>query len=184
MKISLTSGVLVALLAACTAPRENFVSARPGVIGDSRAIHAARLVLHEASDGLVPVVIRGDPFAGRVVDSNAIVAGALRLPPGFPRASFIQATKAEEGRGGRLVLVFDAENRNLEVRQMCQDLDAVEVAEADGRLRLSAAFCIGERAARGAVGATTRPQAMNEEFKGFLDRVLNEVFPIHGRLGP
>ena len=70
MKISLTSGVLVALLAACTAPRENFVSARPGVIGGSRAIHAARLVLHEASDGLVPVVIRGDPFAGRVVDGE------------------------------------------------------------------------------------------------------------------
>ncbi len=182
MNIRFISGLLIALLAACTAPRESFVAARSGVIGDSRAIHAARLVVHEASDGLVPVVIRGDPFAGRVVDPNAIVAGVLRLPPGFSRASFIQTAKAEEGRGGRLVLVFDAENPNLEVRQMCRDLDTVEVAEPDGRLRLSAAFCIGERAARGAVGATTRPQAMNEEFKGFLDHVLNEVFPFHGRL--
>ncbi len=182
MKVGLV--LLVGLLAACTAPRETFIAARPGVIGDSRANHAAQLVFHEASDGIVPVVIRGDPFAGRVVDPDAIVAEALRLPPGFPRASFIQAEKAEEGRGGRLVLVFDAENPNLEVRQMCQDLDAVEVGEADGRLRLSAAFCIGERVARGAVGATPRPQAMSEEFKGFLDRVLNEVFPFLGRLGP
>ena len=95
MKIGLISGLLVTLLAACTAPRESFVAARPGVIGDSR--NSGHLVLHEASDGLVPVVIRGDPFAGRVVDSNAIVAGALRLPPGFPRASFIQTERAEEG---------------------------------------------------------------------------------------
>lgn len=183
MKIGIINGLLVTLLAACTAPQESFLAARPGVIGDSR--NSGHLVLHDASDGLVRVVIRGDPFAGQVVNPSDVVAGVLRLPPGFPRASFTRAAKAEEGRGERLVLVFDPETPNLEVRQMCRDLDSVEVAEAVGRLRLSAAYCIGERVARGAVGATTRPRAMNEEFKGFLDRVLNEVFPFFSRrIGP
>ena len=80
-------------------------------------------------------------------------------------------------RGERLVLVFDAEDPNLEVRRLCGDLNSVEVGEPDGRLTLSAAFCVGERVARGAVGAVPRPDSMNTEFKRFLDRVLNEVFP-------
>lgn len=175
MKVGLTNALLVLLLAACVTPRESFIASRPGEIGESR--QAGFLVLHEASDGLVPVVIRGDPFAGRSANSNALVVENLRLPPGFPRARFIQTAEAEEGRGERLVLVFDAENPNLEVRQMCRDLDAVEIAEADGRLRLSAVFCIGNRVARGAVGAVPRPDFMNTEFKRFLDRMLNEVFP-------
>ena len=64
MKVGLSSGLLVALLAPCTAPRESYVVARLGEIGESR--RAGLLVLHEASEGLVPVVIRGNPFAGRV----------------------------------------------------------------------------------------------------------------------
>ncbi len=183
MNLRFLSGLLIALLAACTAPRESFVAARPGVIGDSR--NSGHLVLHEASDGLVPVVIRGDPFAGRLANPNALVADFLRLPPGFPRARFIQTANAEEGRGERLVLVFDAEDPNLEVQRLCRDLSAVEVAEPDGRLRLSAAFCVGERVARGAVGAVLRPDSMNTEFKRFLNRVLNEVFPFFSRrIGP
>lgn len=183
MKVGPISGLLVALLAACTAPRDSFVAARPGVIGDSK--NSGRLVLHEASDGLVSVVIRGDPFAGRLANPKALVADFLRLPPGFPRARFIQTAGAEEGRGERLVLVFDAEEPNLEVQRLCRDLSAVEVAEPDGQLRLTAAYCIGQRVARGAVGAVPRPDSMNTEFKRFLDRVLNEVFPFFSRrIGP
>ena len=175
MNMRFISGLLIALLAACTAPRESFVAARPGVIGDSS--NSGLLVIHEASDGLVPVVIRGDPFAGRLANPKALVADFLRLPPGFSRARFIQTADAAEGRGERLVLVFDAEDPNLEVRRLCGDLNSVEVGEPDGRLTLSAAFCVGERVARGAVGAVPRPDSMNTEFKRFLDRVLNEVFP-------
>ena len=175
MKVGLASGLLVALLAACTTPRESFVAARLGEIGETR--RAGHLVLHEASDGLVPVAIRGDPFAGRVSESKAVVAKVLRLPPGLPRARFFQTSEAEAGRGERLVLVFDAEDPNLEVRQLCRDLNSVELGPPDGRVTILAAFCVGERVARGAAGATARPQAMNENFKRFLDRVLNEVFP-------
>lgn len=182
MKVGLTSGLLVALLAACTAPRERFVAPRLGEIGDSR--QGGMLVVHEASDGLVPVAIRGDAFAGRLANPNALVADSLRLPPGFARASFVRTVEAEAGRGQRLVLVFDAEDPNLEVRRLCRDLNSVEVGEPDGRLTIAAAYCIGERVARGAAGATTRPRAMNEEFKRFLDRVLNEVFPFHMHLRP
>ncbi len=159
------------------AARDNFVAGRAGEIGGgSRG--SGDLVVYEASDGLVPVVIRGDPFAGQVANPNDIVAGVLRLPPGYPRASFIQTAEAENGRGSRLVVVFDAANPNLEVRRLCLDLDGVEVAAPVGQVRLSAAFCVGARVARGAVGSTPRPQAMNKEFKRFLARVLNEVFPI------
>ena len=124
----------------------------------------------------VPVVIRGDPFAGQVANPNAVVAGVLRLPPGFPRAKFFQTASAEFGRGIRLVVVFDAANPNLNVRQLCRDLDSVEVAKPVGQVRLSAAFCDRGKLARGAVGSTTRPQAMNKEFKRFLDKVLIAVF--------
>ena len=116
------------------------------------------------------------------MNPDAAVAGALRLPPGFSPVSFVKTPGAEAGRGERLVLVFDAKDGNLEVRQMCRDLSSIELGVPDGRLRLSAAFCIGERVARGAVGATTRPQSMNGAFKGFLDRVLNEVFPFKLRV--
>ena len=95
MKVGLTSGLLVVLLAACTAPRENFVAARQGVIGDSREV--GLLVLHEASDGLVPAVVRGNPFAEQVDVSNAVVAEALRLLGGFSPARFIRTPEAEEG---------------------------------------------------------------------------------------
>jgi len=157
------------------AARDNFVAGRAGVIGGSRG--SGNFVRYEASDGLVPVVIRGDPFAGQVANPSAIVAGVLRLPPGYPRASFIQTAEAENGRGSRLVVVFDAANPNLEVRLLCLDLDRVEVAEPVGQVRVAAAFCVGTKVARGAVGSTTRAQTMNKEFKRFLVRVLNEVFP-------
>lgn len=138
-------------------PQEYFVAGRPGEIGD--ADHSGSLVMNAASDGRIPVVIRGDPFAGNVSNPNSIVAAALRLPPGFSRASFVKTPQAEAGRGERLVLVFDAKDGNLDVRRMCRDLGAVEVGAPDGRLRLAAAFCIGRRLARGAVGATTRARS-------------------------
>ena len=179
MRAGLISGLLVGLLAACTTSQDSFVAGRAGEIGDSR--QAGLLVLHEASDGLVPVVIRGDPFAGRLDNPSALVVEPLRLPPGFPRASFIQTPEAERGRGGRLVLVFDAEDPNLEVHRLCRDLNSVEVGGPDARLTLAAAYCVGPRVARGAVGNISRPDSMNTEFKRFLDRMLGEVFPFPSR---
>ena len=61
----------------------------------------------------------------------------------------------EAGRGESLVLDFDAKDGNLEVRQTRRDLSSVEVGAPDGRLRLTAAFCIGPSLARGAIGATS-----------------------------
>ena len=155
-----------------TAARDNFVAARGGDVIGSRF---STLVRYEASDGRISVVIRGDPFAGQVANPNAVVAGVLSLPPGYPRTKFFQT--AEIGRGIRLVVVFDAANPNLNVRQLCLDLESVEIAKPVGQVRLSAAFCDRGKLARGAVGSTTRPQAMDKEFKRFLDKVLFAVFP-------
>jgi len=156
------------------AARENYVAGRAGDLTGGRV---SSLVRYEASDGRISVVIRGDPFAGQVANPNAVVAGVLRLPPGYPRAKFFQTANAEIGRGTRLIVVFDAANPNLNVRQLCLDLDSVEVAKPVGQARLSAAFCEGGKLARGAVGSTPRPQAMDKEFKRFLDKVLIAVFP-------
>jgi len=180
MKLGLASGLLLVVLAACAAPRESFVAERLGEIGETR--RAGHLVLHEASDGLVPVVICGDPFAGLVDEPNTGVAEALRLPPGFPPARFILTPETEARHGERLVLVFYAEDPNLEVRRLCRDLNSVELGAPDDRLTLPAAFCVGKRVARGAAGVTPRPRAMDVRFKSFLDRVLNQVFPFHVRL--
>ena len=178
----LTCGLLVALLAACAVPRQPFVAARDGNIGARE--ESGMLVLSAAADGRVAVVIRGDPFAGEVVNPSAVVAAALRLPPGFSRVTFDGTTQAEEGRGERLVLVFDSEELDPGVHRMCRNLDSVEVGPPVGPVRVAAAFCIGKGVARGAVGSTTRPSSMDMEFKRFLDRVLMEVFPFHTRVWP
>lgn len=170
-------GLLVALLVACAAPGDSFVAGRDGVIG--RSNRSGQLVLSAASDGLVSVVIRGDAFSGRLANPNALIADFLRLPPGFPPARFVVASEAASGRGERLVLVFDADISNLDVHRLCRDLDAVVFGTPGARLTLSAAFCIGQKMTHGAVGAAQRPQAMNDEFKSFLNRVLREVFPFH-----
>ena len=107
MKALLTSGLLVTLLAACVEPGQPFVAARQGDIGTQE--ESGMLVLSAAADGRVAVVIRGDPFAGEVVNPSAVVAASLRLPPGFSRVTFESTTQAEEGRGERLVLVFNSE---------------------------------------------------------------------------
>ena len=175
MKVGLV--LFVGLLAACTAPRETFVAARPGEIGSSR--ESGLLVLHEASDGLVPVVIRGDPFAGRLANPSASVADLLRLPPGFPRARFVETAEAEGGE--RLVLVFDAKAPHLVVSRLCRDLSGVELGEPGTSLTAAAAYCIGQRMARGAVGGVPRPDSLSTEFKRFVDRLLGEVFTFPSR---
>ena len=182
MKALLISGLLIVLLAACAAPRQPFVAAREGNIGASR--ESGMLVLSAAADGRVAVVIRGDPFAGEVVNPSQVVAAALRLPPGFPRVSFESTAKAEAGRGERLVLVFDSQERDPGVRRMCRDLNSVEVGQPVGPVRVAAAYCVGEGVARGAVGSTTRSTSMDMEFKKFLDRVLLQVFPFRTRVWP
>ena len=70
----------------------------------------------------------------------------------------------------------------MEVRRLCQDLNSIEVGEPDSRLTSTAAYCVGDRFGRGAVGAMPRPDSMNKEFRRFLDRMLFDIFflfPLH-----
>lgn len=165
----------LAILAACTQVPVGRVSVIPGQIS---SIDSA--VRYEAADRVIPLVIRGNPFAGTQEEAVAAIGSVLRLPPGWPRASFASTPHAERGRGVRLVLVFNALDPRLEVRELCRNADAIDIAGETaaraGITRILAAFCIGSRLGRGASASTALSATMNPEFRALLAGVLQGVF--------
>lgn len=161
----------MAILAACTQVPAGSVSVIPG---ETTGIDSA--VRYEAGDGVVPLVVRGNPFAGTQEEAAAAIASVLRLPPGWPRASFASTAHAEVGQGVRFVLVFNALDPRLEVRQLCRGVEAIEFGPRAEATRVLAAFCVGPRLGRGASARGPAPNAMSPEFNALLDRVLQSVF--------
>ena len=178
--MSLRSGPIffaLAILAACTQVPTGRVSIISGQIS---SIDSA--VRYEAADRVIPLVIRGNPFTGTQEEAIAAIVAVLRLPPGWPRASFASTPHAQLGRGVRLVLIFNALDPRLEVRELCRNADVIEIAggtaERAGTIRILAAFCIGSRLGRGASASATAtaPTTMNPEFRTLLARILQGVF--------
>ncbi len=168
---TLAIALMAAILAACTQASVGTVSGRSGQIG----IHDSA-VRYAAADGTVPLVIRGNPFVSSQEEAANAIAEVLRLPPGWPRAGFAATPKAESGAGVRLVLVFNARDRNLELRTLCQNLDAIELGGRGETVVIGAAFCVGQQMSAGAVGSGAAPEAMDPEFRSLLDRMLAVVF--------
>lgn len=164
------------ILAACIQTPAGRVSIIPG---ETSGIESA--VRYEAADRVVPLVIRGNPFAGAQEESAAAIGSVLRLPPGWPRASFASTPRAERGRGVRLVLIFNARDPGLEVRELCRNADAIEIEGRTGTTRILAAFCIGSRLGRGASASSAATATMNPEFGALLARIVQGIFRIRMR---
>lgn len=163
----------ISILAACGPVPEGRVTIIGGDIG---SLDTA--VRYEAADRSIPLVIRGNPFVGTQEEAVAEITSVLRLPPGWPRASFASTPEAEQGRGVRLVLVFDALDPRTEARDVCRDTDAIEIAERVETARILAAFCIGPRLGGGASVVSAAPATMTPEFAALLDKVLQNVFKL------
>ena len=164
----------LAILAACAQVPVGRVSIIPG---ETSSIESA--VRYEAADGVIPLVI--NPFTGTQDEAAAAIGSVLRLPPGWPRASFASTPRAELGRGVRLVLVFNALEPRLEVRELCRNADGIEIAGRAGTTRILAAFCIGSRLGRGASAGAAAPATMNPEFRALLADILQGVFRFRTR---
>ena len=163
--------LVAALLGACTQVSVGTVSGQSGQIG--RHDSAVR---YAAADGTIPLVIRGNPFVTPPEEAANAIAAVLRLPPGWPRAGFAADAEAEAGGGVRLVLVFNARDRTLELRALCRNLDAVELGGRGETVLIRAAFCVGRTMSAGATATGAAPEAMNPEFRALLDRMLAVVF--------
>ncbi len=162
------------ILAACAQASRGSVSIIPGDIGGINST-----VRYEAADGVILLVMRGNPFTGTQEQAGAAVASALRLPPGWPRASFASTPKAEQEQGIRFVLVFNAVNTGLDVRELCLDAGAIEVAEPSGDTTwIMAAFCLGPQLGRGASTRGPAPDVMNPEFRALLESMLLQIFTL------
>ena len=161
--------VATAILAACGQVPEGRVSVIPG---DTGSLDSA--VRYEAADRSIPLVIRGNPFTGTQEDAVAAITSVLRLPPGWPRASFASTPEAERGRGVRLVLVFEPRAPRIEARELCRNAE-IETAEHAGTTRIFAAFCIGQKLSVGASVVGAAPATMNPEFNALLGSVLQNV---------
>ncbi len=93
-------GAVLALsvLAACTAtaPPQDLISVRPG---EAVAIDAP--IRNLISNGIVPLVIRGHPFARPAAafspSPGNSIAEALRMPSSFPEVVFTQTPEAQAG---------------------------------------------------------------------------------------
>ncbi len=162
------------ILAACAQASRGSVSVIPG---DISGINST--VRYEAADGVILLVMRGNPFTGTQEQAAAAVASAIRLPPGWPRASFVSTPKAEQEQGIRFVLVFNAVNTGLDVRELCLDAGAIEVAEPSGDTTwIMAAFCLGSQLGRGASTRGPATDAMNPEFRALLESILLQIFTL------
>ncbi len=162
------------ILAACAQASRGSVSIIPGDVGGINST-----VRYVAADGVILLVIRGNPFTGTQEQAAAAVASAMRLPPGWPRASFASTPKAELVQGTRFVLVFNAVNTSLDVRELCLDPGAIEVAEPSGDTTwIMAAFCLGPQLGRGASTRGPAPDVMNPEFRALLESILLQIFAL------
>ncbi len=136
------------------------------------------LVNYVAREGTFPLVVHGDPFdlpAGRTAEA---VRGATTLPAWAQRAALVADRDAEEGRGLRLVIIFDPVDPNLTARRVCGNLDEVETNPPSGGLHVLAAFCragewITDASLRGARPASPEDSA----FRKFMDRVILAALP-------
>ncbi len=162
------------ILAACAQASRGSVSIIPGDVGGINST-----VRYVAADGVILLVIRGNPFTGTQEQAAAAVASALRLPPGWPRASFASTPKAEQEQGIRCVLVCNAVNTGLDVRELCLDTSAIEVAEPSGDTTwIMAALCLGPQLGRGASSRGPAPDVMNPEFRALLESILLQIFAL------
>ncbi len=181
MKAPMSTVLVAVFLAACTVPTNvDLMSVRSGDVTTSLEISIRSAI----SDGVLPVLVRGTPFAERtaafVPGQDTIVVESLRMPGGFPATEIVPLPEADADKQGHLVLVFDAKDPGLDLRILCRDADAVELSEPAGaseRVRVSAAFCIGQKFAWGAEAATTRPEAMTKQFEKFMNDLLSLIFP-------
>ena len=78
-----------------------------------------------------------------------------------------------------MVPINNAKSVGLEARELCRDVDAVELAgSTTDRIWILATFCIGSRLGRGASARGPAPAAMSPEFRNLLDNMLLNLFRI------
>ena len=155
-----------------------------GTRSEVSAFYRPSLVNYAAREGTFPMVVHGDPFdllAGRTAEAARSVT---TLPAWAARAALVADADAEEGRGLRLVVIFDPVDPNLTARRVCGDLDEVETNPPSGSVHVLAAFCRAGEWITDASLRSPRPSAPDDpEFRELMDRVILVALPFHQRSG-
>ena len=90
------------------------------------------------------VVIRGNPTSAAQEAFEQAVVAAMQGKNWGPRTNFTTQPSESARKNYRVVMVFGGD-RFAGGYVLCADPDGVDLASADGRVRLQAAFCLGTR---------------------------------------
>jgi len=124
MKRSALFALAILVLAACA---ETGGGSIVGSRGSDRLspFYAPSLVSYEAQDGRIPLVIRGNPFAGvPQAQLEQTLHRDMRTPGWAPRAQFVRDERAENGEGLRVVVIFNP-GAPVDFRAICGNLTGV-----------------------------------------------------------
>ncbi|MBM3521605.1 MAG: hypothetical protein FJX57_01495 [Alphaproteobacteria bacterium] len=161
--------ILVAALAACSAPRATYFGRDLSPLYRQLEIGAA------GTQGPVPLLLRGNPFGG----SAAALAEAARAGMSASAAIYpIRLTLSDPGPRSvdyRIIVAFG--QPGLGANGLCAAPDAPFGPEP--MVNATAAFCIGERLVSAARGRSLDPIAVPEDpaFAAFMKGLAEALFP-------
>lgn len=90
------------------------------------------------------VVIRGNPTSAQQEEFDRAVIAAMQGKNWGPQTNFTTRPSESARKNYRVVMLFSGK-RYAGGNALCGDLDGVDLAPVDGRVRLQAAFCQKER---------------------------------------
>lgn len=165
------AGALLALFAAaCAAPLATYYGA------DTSALYSRVTVSSAGSQGPVPLLVRGTPFAG--VDAQRLAAATAAGISRSPAAAPMRLTTGDPGPRDvdyRVIVAFG--EARVGVNGLCAAPDAALVPS--DRLTATAAFCIGDRLVSTARGRLLEAADSPEGpvFQGFLEGLAGALLP-------
>lgn len=135
------------------------------------------LVGYVARDGALPLAAFGQPFQPGTDVAAALQAG-LMPPAGSGASRFAATPAAHAGEGGRVVLAFDGPSDGA---ALCRLPQGAASAGADGgKVRVMAAFCLGDDVASEVQLVTQRPGSPDDPaFRRELQTMLIRLLPDH-----
>lgn len=167
----LIAGALLCLgLAACGASRVS--------TGNHSTFYGPGVVSYAASDGTMPLVMRGNPFPLPQAQAEAAVARNFYLPGWFQQATFVP-TSAEGADGQyRVVMVFNAATP-VSASAACGDVEDIAVTPPADELTLRAAFCAGDYVVSDVFGRSPTAPPDSPAFRNLLGQISYTLFPAY-----